>query len=86
MNTKGFPLRWLMSIMSGARNRQLKTLPDGGAVQVFEGSSSEEAILGVAPIDPRPVTRKPACHAMPPESKKKATLRQGRRSWVGLDD
>jgi hypothetical protein len=52
MNLKGFPLRWLMSLMAGARNRRLKTSPDGDAVRVCEGSSSEQAILLVALVEP----------------------------------
>ena len=46
MNLKGFPLHWPMGLMAGARNRRLKTSPDGDAVRVCEGSSSEQAPLG----------------------------------------
>ena len=52
MNLKGFPLRWLMSLMAGAINRRLKTSPDGDAVRVCDGSSSEQAILRVALVEP----------------------------------
>ena len=54
MNLKGlnFPLRWLMSLMAGARNQRLKTSPDGDAVRVCEGPSSEQAILLVALVEP----------------------------------
>ena len=78
-----------MSLMAGARNRRLKTSPDGesigDAVRVCEGSSSGQAPLRIALVEPQPVTRnyKAACHAIV-ESQKTCHNRAGDES-PGLD-
>ena len=72
---------------AGARNRRrrLKTSPDGGTVRVCEGSGSGQAPLRIALAEPRPVARKPACHAAAGSkttSQNRTRWGLGRRSWV----